>query len=100
MHQKTPSKRGPGGGIMRTKKAKRTRAQIAAHARARKMMRDPLYQEYRSWHFGLGVIAAVRAVRKYDALILAIEHTKPRQKLQCELAELAKADEEPATRLT
>jgi UDP-N-acetyl-D-mannosaminuronate dehydrogenase len=53
---------------------------------ARKMMKDPYYKELRSWHFGLGVKEAVEAVRNFDALVIAIEHTKPFQRLKCELA--------------
>lgn len=65
-------------------RTKRTRAQIAARARARKIMRDPLYQEYRGWHFGLGAWAALKAVRKYDALLIAIENTPAAKRRRCE----------------
>ena len=82
---------------MRTRREKKTRAQIHARALARKMMKDPYYRELRSWHFGLGVKEAVETVRNYDALIIAIEHTKPFQRLKCELAEQAKEGGEAAT---
>lgn len=65
---------------------KMTRAQIQTRAKARKMLRDPYYKELRSWHFGLGAQEAMATVKSFDALVVAIEFTKPFQRLQCRLA--------------
>jgi hypothetical protein len=62
------------------KRTKRTMAQIRTRAKARKMLNDPYYQELRSWHFGLGAKEAMETVKNFDALILAIETTKPANK--------------------
>jgi UDP-N-acetyl-D-mannosaminuronate dehydrogenase len=74
---------------MRTK-----RTAAAARAAALKMLRDPYYRELRGWHFGLGAKEAMETVKNYDALIIAIEHTKPVQRLLCRLAK--EAEEEGA----
>lgn len=66
---------------MRTRKAKRTMAQIKATARARKILRDPYYQELRGWHVGLGAKEALAALKRLDAILIAIE--APRTKRTC-----------------
>lgn len=53
--------------------------------RAQAMLRDPLYREFRGWHFNLGAKEAMETVRHYDRLLARIEREKPftnREKLR------------------
>jgi len=65
-------------------RAKRTMVKIRAQARARKILRDPYYQELRGWHVGLGAKEALAALKRLDAILYAIEHTGRRRKRTCE----------------
>ena len=70
---------------MRTTKRTMTRAEIHARALDRKMRKDPYYQYLRNteYGFGLGHKDAVETVKNFDALKIAVEHTKADQKLDC-----------------